>query len=119
MTAVNDSPNRARVLLTEDDESARRFVLYVLEHAGYSVEVAVTGMDGLKALDRELFDVVLLDVNLPDVGGLDVLAAGRSLQTDSQFIMVTGDDAADTAVEAMKLGAFDYITKPVGADVLL
>jgi DNA-binding NtrC family response regulator len=119
MTVVKETPNRARLLLTEDDESARRFVLYVLENAGYSVEVTVTGMDALKALDRELFDVVLLDVNLPDVGGLDVLAAGRSLQTDSQFIMVTGDDLADTAVEAMKLGAFDYITKPVSADVLL
>jgi DNA-binding NtrC family response regulator len=118
MAAVNESP-RARLLLTEDDESARRFIVYVLQNAGYSVEVAVTGMDALKALDRELFDVVLLDVNLPDVGGLDVLAAGRSLQTDGQFIMVTGDDVAETAVEAMKLGAFDYITKPVSADVLL
>ncbi|HEX6925975.1 MAG TPA: sigma-54 dependent transcriptional regulator [Longimicrobiaceae bacterium] len=119
MTAVSEAPNRGRLLLIEDDESARRFVVFVLERAGYSVEVSATGMEALRALERELFDVVLLDVNLPDVGGLDVLAAGRSLQTDCQFIMVTGDDAADTAVEAMKLGAFDYITKPVGADVLL
>lgn len=119
MTAAQPSAPCARILLTEDDESARRFVVVALERAGYSVEVAVTGMKALEALDRELFDLVLLDVNLPDVGGLDVLAAGRSLQTDSHFIMVTGDDGADTAVEAMKLGAFDYITKPVGADVLL
>ena len=52
MAVVNDSSPRARVLLTEDDESARRFVVYVLQNAGYSGDVAVTGMEALKALDR-------------------------------------------------------------------
>jgi DNA-binding NtrC family response regulator len=106
------------VLVTEDDESVYRFIVAVLERDGCVVEVAQSGPEALKALERELFDIVLLDVNLPGIGGLDVLAVGRTLQTDAEFVMVTGDGSIGTAVEAMKLGAVDYISKPIGVDEL-
>jgi DNA-binding NtrC family response regulator len=115
---ISPAPVAPRVLVTEDEESVRRYVTHVLQREGYHVVPAATGNEGLRALDRELFDVVLLDVNLPGVCGLDVLAAGRSVQTDAQFIMMTGSTAVESAVEAMKLGAFDYIAKPVAVDEL-
>jgi two-component system NtrC family response regulator/two-component system response regulator HydG len=122
-TTVEDMPTaeiqpRARILVTDDEESVRRFVVFALEREGYEIETATTGTEALKALERGLFDVVLLDLNLPGAGGMEVLSAGRALQTDAQFVMLTGEVGAETAVEAMKLGAFDYICKPVGVDEL-
>ncbi len=68
---------------------------------------------------HELYDAVLLDVNLPGMSGLTVLAASAALQTDAQFIIMTAFGSVDSAVEAMKLGAFDYVTKPFRSDELL
>jgi two-component system NtrC family response regulator/two-component system response regulator HydG len=112
--SIPESLPRPRILVTEDEESVRKFLVLALEREGYAIETAENGTDALRALERGLYDVVLLDLNLPDMSGMDVLSAGRALQTDAQFVMVTGESGADTAVEAMKLGAFDYICKPVG-----
>jgi DNA-binding NtrC family response regulator len=117
MSTVDQLP-RPRILVTEDEESVRNFVVIALEREGYEVETASSGTAALQALERGLFDVVLLDLNLPGINGMEVLSSGRALQTDAQFIMVTGESGADTAVEAMKLGAFDYVTKPVGLEGL-
>jgi two-component system NtrC family response regulator/two-component system response regulator HydG len=108
----------ARILVTEDEDTVRNFIVLALERDGYAIETASSGTEAMRMLERGLFDVVLLDLNLPGMSGMEVLSAGRSLQTDAQFIMVTGESGADTAVEAMKLGAFDYVTKPVGLEGL-
>ncbi len=78
-----------------------------------------TGEDGLKALDNQLYDLVLLDLNLPGMHGLNVLSAAPATQTDAQFIVMTAFGTVDTAVEAMRLGAYDYINKPFRTEELL
>jgi two-component system, NtrC family, response regulator PilR len=78
-----------------------------------------TGEAALKRLEKSLYDVVLLDLNLPGMHGLNVLSAAPVTQTDAQFIVMTAFGSVDTAVEAMKLGAFDYINKPFRIEELL
>jgi len=101
-----------RVLVVEDEENVRELLLTVLAENGYRVEAVRTGEEGLRQLDSQLYDLVLLDLNLPGMHGLNVLGAGPALQTDAQFIVMTAFGSIDSAVEAMKLGAVDFIKKP-------
>ncbi|HEX6558760.1 MAG TPA: response regulator, partial [Longimicrobiales bacterium] len=110
---------KARILVVEDEEILRDLLVNILEEEKYVVDAVESGEQGLKALERELYDLVLLDLNLPGMHGLNVLAAAPALQTDAQFIVMTAFGSVDTAVEAMKLGAFDYINKPFRTEELL
>ncbi|MBI4545368.1 MAG: sigma-54-dependent Fis family transcriptional regulator [Gemmatimonadetes bacterium] len=110
---------KARVLVVEDEEIVGDLLVKVLGEEGYAVESVASGEDALKALDRELYDLVLLDLNLPGMYGMNVLSAAPALQTDAQFIVMTAFGSVDTAVEAMRLGAFDYINKPFRSEELL
>lgn len=110
---------RPRVLVVEDEEVLRTFLCETLEEEGFQVSAASSGEEGLKRLESSLFDAVLLDLNLPGMHGMNVLAAAPATQTDAQFIVMTAFGSVDTAVEAMKLGAFDYLSKPFGTDELL
>ncbi len=108
-----------RVLVVEDEEIVRDILLKVLTEEGYRVDAVETGEEGLKALDTHLYDLVLLDLNLPGMHGLNVLSAAPATQTDAQFIVMTAFGTVDTAVEAMRLGAYDYINKPFRTEELL
>ncbi|HYJ78777.1 MAG TPA: sigma-54 dependent transcriptional regulator [Longimicrobiaceae bacterium] len=108
----------ARVLVVEDQALVRDLIVQVLREEGHAVETAETGEEALRRLERELYDVVLLDLALPGIGGMEVLSAARSLQTDAQFVMMTGHGSVASAVEAVRLGAFDYLAKPVEVDEL-
>jgi DNA-binding NtrC family response regulator len=108
----------ARVLVVEDQDLVLELVLQVLREEGYAAEPATSGEAALRMLDRELYDLVLLDLNLPGISGMEVLSAGRSMQTDAQFVLMTGHASVASAVEAMRLGAFDYLSKPVDVDEL-
>ena len=108
-----------RVLVVEDEDSIRELLVGVLQDEGYKVDTAEEGHAALRALDANLYDVVLLDINIPGPDGLTVLSTAPSLQTDAQFIVMTAFGSVDSAVEAMKLGAFDYIRKPFKTDELL
>ncbi len=119
MTEQSSERPKARVLVVEDEEIVRDLLVKVLDDEGYVVESVDSGEKALKALDAELYDVVLLDLNLPGMYGMNVLAAAPSLQTDAAFIVMTAFGSVDTAVEAMKLGAFDYINKPFRPEELL
>jgi DNA-binding NtrC family response regulator len=110
---------QARVLVVEDDDIVRDLIVSLLEDENYAVEAVESGEEALKALDRELYDLVLLDLNLPGMSGLNVLSAAPAVQTDAQFIVMTAFGSVDTAVEAMKLGAFDYLNKPFRSEELL
>ncbi len=110
---------QARVLVVEDDDIVRDLIVSLLEDESYAVEAVESGEEALKALDRELYDLVLLDLNLPGMSGLNVLSAAPAVQTDAQFIVMTAFGSVDTAVEAMKLGAFDYLNKPFRSEELL
>src|SRR5659263_166268 len=104
-----DTPSRLRVLVVDDDATIRRALAALIARDGYDVQSVASGEEALKALNQDLYDIVLLDLDLPGMGGLDVLAVAPSLQSDAQFIVLTGLSSVATAVEAIKLGAFDYI----------
>jgi two-component system response regulator HydG len=91
----------------------------LLEGAGCGVTAVCTGEEALKVLDREPYDVVLLDLELPRLSGMSVLSALPSLHTDARFITMTAFESVESAVEAMKLGAYDYIRIPYDPDELL
>jgi DNA-binding NtrC family response regulator len=112
-------PLKRRVLVVEDDDVVRGLLAQILGEAGYEVVGAPTGEAALAELDRQSFDAVLLDLNLPGIQGMDVLRVGPTLQTDTPFIVMTAFGSVDTAVEAMKNGAFDYVSKPFRTDELL
>jgi two-component system, NtrC family, response regulator PilR len=119
MSAEPVAAPRARILVVEDELVVQELLVRMLSRDGYTVEAVDTGEAALTHLSRELFDLVLLDLNLPGVDGMYVLSAAPALQTDAQFIVMTAFGSVDTAVEAMKLGALDYINKPFQTDELL
>ncbi len=108
-----------RVLVVEDEDMIRELLEQTLTDEGFRVDVVATGEGALRRLEKSLYDVVLLDLNLPGMHGLNVLSAAPVTQTDAQFIVMTAFGTVDTAVEAMKLGAFDYINKPFRTEELL
>lgn len=108
-----------KILVVEDDEVLCKLLDKTLAENGYGVEAVETGEDALRALDRDVYDLVLLDLNLPGMDGMQVLQLGPARQPDAQFIIMTAFGTVDTAVEAMKQGAFDYINKPFNTDELL
>ncbi len=109
----------AKVLVVEDDEVLRQLLIDVLSDQGYQVEAAETGEEGLRTMEQDVFDIILLDINLPGMDGMDVLRLAPARQPDAQVVMMTAFGTVDTAVEAMKQGAFDYINKPFSTDELL
>ncbi|MDX1577769.1 MAG: sigma-54 dependent transcriptional regulator [Gemmatimonadota bacterium] len=109
----------ARILVVEDDERVRSLLGELLEGEGYEVTAVGEGEAGLRTLQRQAIDVVLLDINLPGMNGINVLTASPNTQTDAEFIMMTAYAEVETAVEAIKLGAFDYLRKPLEPDELL
>jgi len=116
---VATAESTAKVLIIEDDEVLRQLLIDVLSDQEYLVEAAETGEDGLRTMEQDVFDIILLDINLPGMDGMDVLRLAPARQPDAQVVMMTAFGTVDTAVEAMKQGAFDYINKPFSTDELL
>ncbi len=107
-----------RVLIAEDEATYARTVARFLQEREHQVKVCATGKAASKALSEAEWDVVLLDLRLPDASGLDLLAQIRHDHADLQTIIVTGFANVESAIEAMRLGAFDYLTKPPNFDEL-
>ena len=107
-----------RILVVDDDESLRRVTQVQLEDEGYAVTTAPNGDEALQVLARKPQDLVLTDLNMPGISGVELLRKIRSEYPDTIVILVTAFGTVDSAVEAMKVGAFDYITKPVNPDSL-
>jgi DNA-binding NtrC family response regulator len=103
---------RMRVLVVDDDDDIRAFLGSVLAKQSVTVVTAGSGAEAMSVLGREAFDVVLLDLRLPDASGLDVLRWAREADVDTEFIVLTGHAEVETAVEAMRLGAYDFVAKP-------
>ena len=114
-----DGPPRARVLVVDDDESVREGCRGILSAEGYQVRTAENVPSVLQDDARGSFDVILLDLWLPGIGGIEAIAALREKEPDAVITVITGFPTISTAVEAMKEGAFDYIPKPFTPDQLL
>jgi DNA-binding NtrC family response regulator len=102
----------ATVLIVDDDDMIRSFLVTVLEEEGYEVLEAATGSQGEALLMEKPVDIVLLDLRLPDVDGISILRKLNRSEPDVNVVVLTAFGAVDSAVEAMKLGAYDYIDKP-------
>ncbi|HEY6324754.1 MAG TPA: sigma-54 dependent transcriptional regulator [Thermoanaerobaculia bacterium] len=102
-----------RILLVEDRDSLRRLLARALADDGYEVAAASTGGDAVRLLGERPFDLVLTDLKLPDRSGLEVLAASRQAQPRVPVVVLTGYGSIGAAVEAMKLGAHDFLEKPL------
>jgi DNA-binding NtrC family response regulator len=109
----------ANVLVIDDDESIRLGCSQALAQEGCRVRLAANGRTGLEIAGEEGFDVVLVDLRMPEVGGMAVLEKLRLEAPDTQVIVITGHATIESAVEAMRLGAYDYLPKPFTADGLV
>ena len=109
----------SRILVIDDDSAVRESIERMLRSAGYTVHTAPSGEEGLIQARGGSFDVILSDMRMPGLSGLDVLRKLREHRVDSVFMIMTGFGTVDTAVEAMKLGAVDFVQKPFFRDELL
>ena len=100
------------VLIIDDEENIRKYLGHSLAHDGFDVHTAHYGKEGLNLLVRKHIDIVLLDLNLPDTNGLDILKKMKEIDVQSVIIIITAYGDISSAVEAMRLGAYDYLTKP-------
>lgn len=107
------------ILIIDDDESVRDALKDFLEEKGFKVTTATNGRFGLELLKEDRFDILLVDLMMPGMGGLDVIKETSALHITTPVILVTAYASVQTAVDAMKLGAFDYVTKPFIPDELL
>ena len=105
-----------RVLIVDDEENIRLVLRTLLKKHGYEVEVATQGEEALTALDAFDPDVILTDVRMPRMGGLDLLAALKAKQHPATVIVMSAYGNVDLAIEAMKAGAYDYVSKPFKPD---
>ncbi|MCM4168724.1 Transcriptional regulatory protein ZraR [Arenibacter antarcticus] len=111
----------ARILVIEDESAIRRVLMKILseENDSYIVEEAEDGQKGLEAIKKDDYDLVLCDIKMPKMDGVEVLETVRKIKPEIPFIMISGHGDLDTAVNTMRMGAFDYISKPPDLNRLL
>lgn len=107
---------QGKVLVVDDDSLMREFLDETLRRADYSVDLACTGDEALEKIKTKEYDVILSDIRMPKMSGMELLKAVRENSPQSKIMLMTAYGTIENAVEAMKLGAFDYVTKPFSAD---
>ncbi|HSE42257.1 MAG TPA: sigma-54 dependent transcriptional regulator, partial [Acidobacteriota bacterium] len=100
------------ILVIDDEKSMRDFLAIMLKKEGYQVTLAENGKTALNAINKNVFDVIISDIRLPDSDGLELLRQSKKISPDTDFILITAYASTETAVEAVKIGAADYIYKP-------
>ena len=111
-------PQKVKLLVLDDDRSHAETAAESLERAGYACTVATTGAEGLALIEKESFDLILTDLVMRDVSGLDIVRRVRAKSPETEIIVMTGYPSYDTALEAMDEGAYDYLNKPIDLNVL-
>jgi DNA-binding NtrC family response regulator len=101
-----------RVLIVEDNESLRAGIKVSLEESGFSVQDAASGEEAVQKLEAESFHVVVSDIRLGDLTGVDILKKAKEVNSGTEVILMTAYATVETAIQALRLGAFDYIQKP-------
>jgi len=110
---------RGAVLIVDDEETVRNLLGRILEETGYKIITAANGQEALERISELEIDVVLLDIKMPGLSGMEVLGKLTADWPEICVVMVTAVADAQTAIKAMKLGAYDYITKPFNQDDLV
>ncbi len=108
--------NTAKILIVDDNEVVRLSHLRSLRSTRCTAEAVWNGRQALDAMEQEAFDVVLLDLRMPEMDGLDVLKAIKARWPEIEVVIITGYPSIESAKEAVRLGAYDYLAKPVGPD---
>ena len=106
--------DKTRILIVDDDEVVRRSFLRSLESISCNIEAAGDGEEALQTMEQNSFDVVLLDVRMPGRDGLSVLRTIKQKWPESEVVIITGYPTVANAKEAVRLGAYDYLAKPLG-----
>lgn len=109
---ANSQTMANRALVIDDDKVSLDLLTFQLKSEGFEVETAQTGKEGLESAKSNDFDVILTDLNLPDINGIEMVRQSKEISPETEIIMVTGDDSAEKAIEATRVGAFGYIVKP-------
>ena len=110
---------KAKVLLVDDEEDFLKTLAERLEDRGLKVTTASNGRDALCDTERNGYDLIVLDLSMPGIDGLETLKRIKARQPEAEIIMLTGHGSIRTGIEAMKLGAEDYLQKPVNISVLM
>lgn len=113
------APMKFKILIIDDEQNIRDIFSLLLEEQGYEVETAERGTDGLEKIKTFKPDLLLLDMNLPDITGIEVLAQVKVLHPETETIIITAFGTIKNAVEATRQGAYDYLEKPIDNDELL
>ena len=110
---------KAKILVIDDEQIVHESCNRILTEEGYEVKSAFTGQEGFKKIEEETYDLVITDLKMPGISGMEALKKIKKDNPNIGIVMVTGYSTAETAVEAMKLGAFDYLPKPFTPDELI
>lgn len=108
-----------KILVADDEKAIRDALKYVLTEEGYTAETAVDGEDALQKIKADNYDIVISDIKMPKIDGMEVLSKAGEISPDTFFIMMTAYASVQTAIDALRKGAFDYLIKPVEFDDLM
>ena len=106
------------ILVVDDEKSLREFLTIMLENEGYEVVSADSGQKAVALIEKNVFDLVITDIRMRQSNGIDVLKAVKQVSPQTRVVMMTAYASAETVVEAMKIGAYDYISRPFKVDDL-
>jgi two-component system nitrogen regulation response regulator NtrX len=109
----------AKILIIDDEKSIRKTLREILEYEKYQVDEAADGAEGVGMIQKEKYDIILCDIKMPKMDGIEVLEKVMTLSLDTPVVMISGHGNIETAVEAVKKGAFDFIAKPLDLNRLL
>jgi DNA-binding NtrC family response regulator len=110
---------KPEILIVDDDEVVRRSYARILNGAQCRADAAWSGDEALQAMERQPYDVVLLDLRMPGTDGMEVLKAIKQKWPESEVVVITGYPSIEGAKESVRLGAYDYLAKPVGPDEVI
>jgi len=105
-----------KILVVDDEQSLREVLSIMLKRTGYAVTSVADGEEAIELLNKDIFDLVITDLRMPKIDGMEVLKAAKSASPETVVLIITGFASADSGVEAMKQGAYDYLTKPFQVD---
>ncbi len=116
---TKDFENPPHVLLVEDEPNMAKGLEMLMNEEGYNVDLAVTGQDALNTIGTEKFDLMVADLRLPDIDGMQVIERMKGIHPDTKVIIITGFPSVSSAVKAVKIGVSDYLRKPFTSDEFL